>query len=120
MNAAMNEPMATSSGVKPDSLGRPPGPPAEARARTHRWRSAYRRRVLIVDALTLVAVIVVAQVAGRQLGQLHGADFTARTVFSVSVGIVWLIALGFADSRDLSLVSLQAEEYRRVAHATVW
>ncbi|OBG18565.1 hypothetical protein A5765_04105 [Mycolicibacterium celeriflavum] len=106
--------------MKSDSFARPHVGPDQARAQARRWRSAYHRRVLLVDALTLVVVVIFAEWIGTRLAHRHFADFTTATAFSVGIYIGWLVALGYARSRDLSLVGQQVEEYRRVAAATGW
>lgn len=116
----MNKPVVTSARTKPGSFGSPDVPPATAHAQAHQWRSAYHRRVLISDALILAAVVVFAEWIGTTQAHRHFASFTTATVFSVGMYLGWLIALGYAHSRDLALVGLEAEEYRRVAVATGW
>jgi exopolysaccharide biosynthesis polyprenyl glycosylphosphotransferase len=120
MNAATNEPLATSLDVTPDSFASPYLQPDVARAQARKWRSAYRWRVLIVDAVILAAVVILAEYLGTTFYFHHFATFTQATVFSVAAFVVWLTALAYVDSRDLSLVGLQAEEYRRVGEATGW
>lgn len=61
-----------------------------------------------------------AEWIGTSLAHRHFASFTTATAFSVGIYIVWLIALGYVHSRDLTLVGQQAEEYRLVAMATAW
>ncbi|MGV0809521.1 sugar transferase [Mycolicibacterium setense] len=112
----MNERLTTSSQVKRDSAAGS----AAAKAQAHRWKSAYRRRVLVVDALVLAVVVVFAEWIGTSLAHRHFASFTTATAFSVGIYIGWLIALGYVHSRDLTLVGQEAEEYRLVAIATAW
>lgn len=116
----MNEPLTTSAGAKHDSFADRDIAPEAAQAQAHRWRSAYRRRVLVVDALVLAVVVVFAQWIGTSLAHRHFASFTTATVFSVGIYVGWLIALGYVHSRDLTLVGQEAEEYRLVAAATGW
>lgn len=112
MNAATNGPMAMSP-EKDDHNGL-----SEGRAQARRWKAAYRRRVLMADAVVLFAVAAFAQRAGRHFAFHHFATMSQALMFSLGVAVMWLITLGYAHSRDLSLVGLQAEEYRRVAHGT--
>lgn len=116
----MNEPLTTSAGAKHDSFADRDIAPEAAQAQAHRWRSAYRRRVLVVDALVLAVVVVFAEWIGTSLAHRHFASFTTATVFSVGIYVGWLIALGYVHSRDLTLVGQEAEEYRLVAAATGW
>lgn len=94
--------------------------PAAAQAQAHRWRSAYHRRVLIVDAVVLAVVVVFAERIGRAWAFHHHAGFVTATAFSVGIYIGWLIALEYVHTRELALVGQQAEEYRLVAVATGW
>ncbi len=41
-------------------------------------------------------------------------------VYSLALVVVWLAALSFVQSRDLSLAGIGVEEYRRVMTATAW
>lgn len=116
----MNEHLTTSSKVKATTFGSPDVEPAKARAQAHRWRSAYHRRVVVVDALVLAVAVVVAERVGTSLAYHHFASFTTATAFAVGIYLGWLIALEYTHTRDLSLVGRQAEEYRRVAVATGW
>ncbi|MUL64006.1 hypothetical protein BOO86_05975 [Mycobacterium sp. CBMA 234] len=111
MNAATNKPAAS---PEKDEIGGDGGPRAQAR----RWRTAYRRRVFIADAVVLLAVVAVAQPAGRRFAFHHFATLSQALVFSLGVVVIWLTALSYTHSRDLSLVGQQAEEYRRVAYGT--
>lgn len=89
----------------------------------HRWQRAYRRRVLVVDSVIVVAAVLCAQV-GRF--QVLGTDPDGRvswqraTALSVALVATWLVALGLQQSRDVSLVGVGSEEYRRVVSATGW
>lgn len=112
MNAATNEPLARSPEMGDSGQSR------GVREQAGRWRAAYRRRVLIADAVVLFAVAAFAQRTGRHFAFHHFATMSQALMFSLGVAIMWLIALGYAHSRDLSLVGLQSEEYRRVAYAT--
>ncbi len=110
----------TSFDGESDSYASPYLPPEAARAQAHRWRSAYRRRVLIVDALTLAVVVVFAEWVGARPDNRGLVDFSQATVFALCVYIGWLLALEYAHSRDLSLVGFQTEEYSRVMEASGW
>ena len=94
-----------------------------ARAQGRQWKRAHRRRVLAVDTIILVAVVSVAQIGRFWLLPTDDPNERASwyvTVLSVVLVISWLIALGLQQSRDISLVGMGTEEYRRVVSATVW
>ncbi|MGV0773082.1 sugar transferase [Mycobacterium syngnathidarum] len=116
----MNEPRTTSVGAKTGTFADPGAAPAAVQAQAQRWRSSYRRRVLLVDALVLAVVVAFAEWIGTAQAHRHFASFTTATAFSVGIYIGWLIALGYVHSRDLTLVGQEAEEYRLVAAATGW
>lgn len=94
-----------------------------AKAQGKEWKRAFRRRVRIVDALIVGGIVAFAQYV-----TLHvlSPDVTERvsplrlTVFSVILVGGWLLALEVVQSRDISLVGIGSEEYRRVAAATAW
>jgi exopolysaccharide biosynthesis polyprenyl glycosylphosphotransferase len=92
-----------------------------AQAQGREWARAHRRRVQIVDALIVVAVVALAQLMTLEL---LSPDVTERvswprlTLLSVILACSWLLALELLQSRDISLVGIGTEEYRRVATAT--
>ena len=116
----MNKRLPASTEMKPGAFGAADVSPSMAHARARRWRSAYRRRVLVADAVVLAVVVVFAEWIGTSLAHRHFASFTTATAFSIGIYIGWLIALGYVHSRDLTLVGQQAEEYRLVGVATGW
>lgn len=86
-------------------------------------RQSYNRRVLLLDTLTVLTVVCVAQIGRFWI--LPTADAAERsnwhvTGLSVALAALWLTMLGLQRTRDLSLVGQGAEEYRRVVSATVW
>lgn len=114
----MNERLTTSSAAVPNSFGSADVAPGAARAQARRWRSAYHRRVLLADVCVLVITGTFTEWLGAVRHTRGFADTWHSTVFVALAGIVWFAALSYTRSRDLSLVSQQAEEYRRVAVAT--
>jgi exopolysaccharide biosynthesis polyprenyl glycosylphosphotransferase len=95
-----------------------------AKAQGNQWKHAYRRRVLIVDAVVVITVFALAQIAGLVWlpidSGVQPASWQRLTVFSVILTFAWLCALGLQQSRDIALVGLDGEEYRRVVAATAW
>lgn len=89
-----------------------------------RWKGKYRRRMLLVDALVIIGAVLLAQF-GR-FGVLGGdgpqaeSDAAKAAVLSVLLAVVWFLALGVVQSRDVSLAGVGSEEYRRVVSATMW
>jgi exopolysaccharide biosynthesis polyprenyl glycosylphosphotransferase len=106
-----------------DSLARLQTRASSAKAQASRWKQAYRRRVLVVDALVLIAAVATADTFSWLLAEDGAADrlgLTKHTLLSVVLVALWMIALGVQRSRDISLVGIGAEEYRRVVSATAW
>ena len=97
-------------------------PAAEARGR--KWRQAHRTHVLLVDALIIVLVVATAQLARYTLlppdDPSQRSSWQQATLLSIALVVSWLIALELQRSRDISLVGIGAEEYRRVVAATMW
>jgi exopolysaccharide biosynthesis polyprenyl glycosylphosphotransferase len=106
-----------------DSLAQLRTRASAAEAQVHHWKRAYRRRVLIADFVVLLVTVSAADILSRFIGEDGAADrpgFNQHTVLSMFLVIVWMGALGVMRSRDISLVGIGAEEYRRVVSATVW
>ncbi len=86
-------------------------------------RQSNNRRVLLLDTLTVLTVVCIAQVGRFWI--LPTADTAERSTWhvtglSIALAALWLTMLGLQRTRDLSLVGQGAEEYRRVVTATVW
>ena len=106
-----------------DSLDRLRTKASAANAQVDQWKSAYRRNVLVVDALIIVAVVTLAEIGSPLVaadGPTGRVGWQQETVISVILVISWLVALGLQQSRDFSLVGMGSEEYPRVVTATAW
>ena len=94
-----------------------------ARAQGQQWKLAYHRRVIAVDALVIIAVVTLAQVGIFGLSPTDHSNehwnWQGLTALSVILTTSWLIALELQQSRDISLVGVGTEEYRRLVSATV-
>ncbi|MCZ8379305.1 sugar transferase [Mycobacterium sp. CPCC 205372] len=108
----------------PGSIARLLTDGAAGRAAARHWQQSYARRVLVVDA-----IIVISALAAAQIGRFHllpvdnlseRADWGPVTALSAALGATWLLALTLVQSRDVSLVGVGTEEYRRVVSATAW
>ncbi len=89
-----------------------------------RWKRRYCRRMLIVDAVAVVNAVFLAHV-GRfevlaDVGPHSDAASGKTAVLAVLLAAAWFVALGVVQSRDISLVGVGSEEYRRVVSATAW
>jgi exopolysaccharide biosynthesis polyprenyl glycosylphosphotransferase len=91
------------------------------------WRATYSKRLLVVDAVAVVAAVGVAQWV--RFGGLLGTDLTYRpfdtyrefgyTTVSIIIAAGWLAALAIFRTRSRRIIGAGAEEYRRVWLATV-
>lgn len=88
------------------------------------WRRQYRRRMLIVDAAAIIGAVLLAHVGRFELLAADGPQANSASakaaVLSVLLAAAWFIALDVIQSRDISLVGVGSEEYRRVVSATAW
>ncbi|MGV0835534.1 sugar transferase [Mycolicibacterium thermoresistibile] len=80
--------------------------------------SVDRRRVLTVDAAIITVVLGLAHAGTFRADTRDG--WLAGAALSVLLACCWLLALELQQSRDISLVGIGAEEYRRVVTATIW
>lgn len=89
-----------------------------------RWKRAHHRRVLAVDVFVIVLAVAAAQVGARVLipaDQSAGyVGWRHMTMLSGILIVCWLLALEARQTRDISLVGVGAEEYRRVVSVTAW
>jgi exopolysaccharide biosynthesis polyprenyl glycosylphosphotransferase len=96
----------------------------EAKAQRRRWDRAHRWRVLTVDTAVIVAVLVVAQIGCYRIFPTDSAigrsSWGQLTMISIVLAVCWLVALGLQKSRDMSLIGIGPEEYRKVVSATAW
>jgi exopolysaccharide biosynthesis polyprenyl glycosylphosphotransferase len=94
-----------------------------AKARARHWKKVHRRNVLIVDSVLLALVAAVAQFVDTRVaaaGTATHMTWVQTTAMSLILTVGWLVALEMQQSRDISLIGIGAEEYRRVTFATAW
>ncbi|MFV8165931.1 sugar transferase [Mycobacterium sp. 134] len=93
-------------------------------AEGRQWKRRYRSRLVVLDAVVIVGAIALAQYGRFRLlaadGPQAGTDSARALVLSVLLAVVWFAALGWQESRDVSLAGVGSEEYRRVVSATAW
>jgi exopolysaccharide biosynthesis polyprenyl glycosylphosphotransferase len=96
----------------------------QATAHGYRWKRSYRVRVLLIDTFAVVTAVVLASIGRFGLPDDHRPDvpltWTSVAIYSVTLVVIWLTALGMHHSRDLTLVGVGVDEYRLVLIATVW
>ena len=90
------------------------------------WRRRYAKRLWISDLLVLVWVVFGAQIVWFDTGAAElaiargavGGEISYWT-FSAVLVIVWMLALGFADTRDHRVIGAGPAEYARVMRASI-
>jgi exopolysaccharide biosynthesis polyprenyl glycosylphosphotransferase len=102
-----------------------PGIEAALASDSKSWRSSYVQRLHIADTLSVIAVIVVAQMlrfggsATASVAGPAGPTSVDYIVVSASVAAAWVAALSIYRTRALQIVGDGLEEYRRVWTATL-
>lgn len=98
--------------------------PAGHRAQEQHWQRSYRNRVRALDAIAITVAVAIAQFVRFGIPQpTDPAEMMAWnnvTIFSAAIAVMWFTLLGLQKSRDVSLVGIGIEEYRRVILATAW
>ena len=96
----------------------------EGQAEGRHWKLMYRTRLLAVDSFVVVGAVTLTQIGRFLILTPKEADpahtWESVTILSAIIAATWLLALGVLQSRDISLVGIGVEEYRRVVSATVW
>jgi len=105
-----------------------PGAAAQPAAiRAIAWQRDYARRVMVGDAVACLSVVLVAQFLRFGIGEHSMAIALAGSrvlyvdyyIVSVMVIVAWLIALSLGHTRDARVIGIGADEYSRVAGATI-
>ena len=99
-------------------------PPASSSAD---WQAAYRRRLVVTDAIIVVLAVFGAQFLrfGEDSASLYipgfsGSSFTlAYTLVSAVFAVAWLVGLRLHGTRDPKTVGNGAQEYRSIADASI-
>jgi exopolysaccharide biosynthesis polyprenyl glycosylphosphotransferase len=95
----------------------------KAKAHGYQWKRLYRLRLVLVDTASVVAAVILASIGrfGMPVDSPDGSESRVFVAFySLALVVVWLGALAFVKSRDVSLAGIGPEEYRRVMTATAW
>lgn len=86
------------------------------------WVRRYARRLRISDALVLVYALLGTHLVrfGAASPQVQSASALRvdYAPLSVALGLVWLVALGLGDTRDVKVLGSGGEEYRRIISAS--
>ena len=124
MTAPSPTPSVAPEGCDRKSDGRLPKQAPQAKAHGHQWKRVYRLRLVLVDTFVVVAAVILASIGRFGMPAVDnpygGEGWVFVAFYSLALVVVWLAALAFVQSRDLSLAGLGAEEYRRVVTATAW
>lgn len=87
------------------------------------WQIAYARRLLVTDALVLIAATVTAGVlrfGDNASNSINVGHFTTSYLsVGVAVAVFWWVALTVSGTRDHRIVGHGTDEYARVAKTTV-
>ncbi len=86
------------------------------------WSIRYVRRLLVTDIAAIMIAVCVAQSARFGLGSaatVAAVSFVSYTAISVVLALLWFAALTLFRARDPRMIGEGAEEYRRVAHASL-
>lgn len=104
-----------------DLLQKPSSREERSRESVRAWHRAYAKRLRFVDGLVVVWAVVGAFVIrfGVESGGIAGQDFP-YAVLSVTLAIVWWLMLAAWNSRERRILGSGAEEYKRVAAASLW
>lgn len=101
-------------------------PPTARSAPPSQWRKAYARRLMITDFLVLVWVAYGAQIAWFGTGNATVAMARDSRItdlsywaFSSLLVVLWMWALSLIDSRSDRVIGTGAQEYVRVADASL-
>lgn len=98
------------SSVRAGILGRP-------------WEEGLPRLVLLTDVLAvLLATFLSAELrfGGFSIAQIPGLEFVDYGLISVVLSAAWVIALGVDGSRDIRILGVGSEEYKRVLRGTLY
>jgi len=95
-----------------------------AKVQGRKWKRAHHRHLFLLDTAIIIVVVAIAEIIRFTLLSSDYAyertNWQQVTVLSVILAIAWIIVLELQQSRDVSLVGIGVEEYRRVVSATVW
>ncbi|MDO4239212.1 sugar transferase [Micrococcus sp.] len=98
------------------------GSSVRARVLGKQWEQGLPRLVLLVDVLAvLLATFLSAELrfGGFALAQIPGLEFLDYGLLSLVLSAAWVAALGVDGSRDIRILGVGAEEYKRVLRATL-
>lgn len=86
------------------------------------WRSKYSRRLAVVDAAVIIWAVTGAYMIRFGLEPGQGGAQTESPYFwgSITLVIVWWLMLGAWNSRKTRILGAGADEYKRVAAASLW
>ena len=84
------------------------------------WHTAYRRAVLITDAIILIGAVLLAELLrfGMEPAMTPGRSFS-YTALGVGIATLWWLALQLDGATDVRILGHGPSEYRRVVHASV-
>ncbi|MDY6055327.1 sugar transferase [Micrococcus sp.] len=87
------------------------------------WERGLPRLVLTADVLAVLAATFLSaslRFGGTGFAELPGVDFLDYGMVSALLSIAWVGALAIDGSRDIRILGVGAEEYKRVLRATLY
>ena len=81
------------------------------------WPTKIPRNLSIIDGMVIAVAIVTAQLGrfGASLNEtVSGSDSLNYWTLTVGLGLAWWMSLGLARSRDIRVIGVGTDEYRRV------
>lgn len=87
------------------------------------WERGLPRLVLLVDILAvLLATFLSAELrfGGARVAQVPGLSSLDYGILSVVLSALWVVGLGVEGSRDIRILSVGSEEYKRVLRGTMY
>ena len=99
------------------------GSTARGRVLGRPWERGLPRLVLVVDVVAvLLATFVSAQLrfGGPRRTTLPGAALVDYSVISLALSAAWVLALTIQGSRDIRILGVGSEEYKRVLQGTLY
>lgn len=85
-----------------------------------RWESLYAFRLLVTDAVIVVAAVTLGQYIRFGQAELPKGTSNRLTVYSVLFALLWLSALAIFRTRSPRVIGDGLDEYRHVISASFW
>ncbi len=115
--------LSTGTAPTPGTSPTPGTAPGQRDTSGGRWVRRYVRRLRFSDAFVLTYALVGTHLVrfGAASPLVQGGDtlWLGYAPLTFALGVVWLVALGLGDTRDVKVLGSGGEEYRRILSASV-